>query len=358
MWKHFFILGLILTVIGGYVFWSSHRKHNTSQDAQKTASNKQIASQQKQTSTPDTSPPESLPLSKAEEVNQLLQAFYPDDMDLTDADPEFKKMLEIFASPEFATFVEESGEYTTEGYYGFLASQGIPWDRDAYYREIQEDFQKHFPGETPKGVDPYMSQRLTNMITDQDMTFTEALMDFLDEKTLAWVSARFPNSYREFGDWAAGVMMTYTPPATDTPSTDTPFAVETATPILPAPDMPADARITEAISPEKSLTPGVPPAGAPADDDVLPESNIDSDAAFEAEIRALLEQTPPEAPELPSAAIFEKRLRETFSAQRFNTALQTLNRYGPEEGLRRLQKSDPEIATEFKRIIERKQEND
>ena len=32
MWKHIFIIGLILTVIGGYVFWTSSREQNIPQD--------------------------------------------------------------------------------------------------------------------------------------------------------------------------------------------------------------------------------------------------------------------------------------------------------------------------------------
>ena len=63
-------------------------------------------------------------------------------------------------------------------------------------------------------------------------------------------------------------------------------------------------------------------------------------------------------PELPSAEDFETTLRQEFSSQRLNAAMQILNRYGPEEGLRRLKESDPEIAKPFQRLIENPQETD
>lgn len=87
--------------------------------------------------------------------------------------------------------------------------------------------------------------------------------------------------------------------------------------------------------------------------DVLIESGTDIDAEF----RELIESTLPEAPKLTTLVEFEKRLHESFSPNRFNAAMQTLNRYGPEDGLRRLKASDPEVAKHFERFIEAEQEN-
>lgn len=57
-----------------------------------------------------------------------------------------------------------------------------------------------------------------------------------------------------------------------------------------------------------------------------------------------IEVSTPEEPELPSEENFETALREHFSPERFRRAIQTLNQYGPKEGIRRLKKSDPEVA--------------
>ncbi|MYA69969.1 hypothetical protein F4009_00375 [Candidatus Poribacteria bacterium] len=58
-------------------------------------------------------------------------------------------------------------------------------------------------------------------------------------------------------------------------------------------------------------------------------------------------------PDLPTEADFEKALRERFAPERFNRALSTLNQYGPEEGLRRLKKSDPEVANQIEKQLQR-----
>jgi hypothetical protein len=57
----------------------------------------------------------------------------------------------------------------------------------------------------------------------------------------------------------------------------------------------------------------------------------------------------PEPPALPTDAEFETTLKERFSSERFERAMSTLERYGPEEGLRRLKENDPEIAEQVER---------
>lgn len=351
MSKHILILGLILTALGSYIFWSNHRKNTTPQDAANSAATQWVHPQQGNT---DTAQSDRVPPNKAQQINQTMRAFYADAGDLADADPEVQKLLEIFASSEFAKFIEESGEYTTDGYYGFLASQGIPWDRDAYYKEIQEDFQKHFPGETPEGIEPHMRQTLLNMIADNNLAFTDMLTTFLDEKTLAWMSARFPNSYREFGDWVAEIVIDYIEP----PTTDTPAIVETETPNVPAQGGMVDEHVFDDRSAEPSESP-IKSTSPPMleESEVLTESDI---AEIETEFLKSLEQTHLEEPEQFSTEMSaEKMLREDFSPRRLNIALQTLNRYGPEEGLRRLKKSDPEVARQIERFIQgNEKEND
>ena len=69
----------------------------------------------------------------------------------------------------------------------------------------------------------------------------------------------------------------------------------------------------------------------------------------------------PTLPNVPTEKRIETFLQERFSPERLNRASETLNRYGPEEGIRRLEKEDPEIAKQIGRLINRKppqQEND
>ncbi len=54
-------------------------------------------------------------------------------------------------------------------------------------------------------------------------------------------------------------------------------------------------------------------------------------------------------PELPTAAGIETHLSERFSPDRLEKARQVLDRYGSEEGLRRLREDDPEVAAQVER---------
>ena len=51
-------------------------------------------------------------------------------------------------------------------------------------------------------------------------------------------------------------------------------------------------------------------------------------------------------PELPTAADIDTQLSERFSPERLEKARQVLERYGPEEGMRRLREDDPEVAAQ------------
>ncbi len=77
-----------------------------------------------------------------------------------------------------------------------------------------------------------------------------------------------------------------------------------------------------------------------------------SDADIQAELEKQF------LPELPAEEDFEKALRQRFSPERFNRARATLNQYGPEEGLRRLKESDPEMATHVERLIQKRPESE
>ena len=68
-----------------------------------------------------------------------------------------------------------------------------------------------------------------------------------------------------------------------------------------------------------------------------------SDAEIGADVEKQL------TPEPPTAAGIETQLSKRFSPERLEKARQVLERYGPEEGMRRLREDDPEVATQFER---------
>ena len=76
-----------------------------------------------------------------------------------------------------------------------------------------------------------------------------------------------------------------------------------------------------------------------------------TDAEIMAEIENSLTSQPPDiptnkSPDTPSKvhSNLETTLKAQFSSERFERAMDTLERYGSEEGLRRLRETDPEVA--------------
>ena len=61
---------------------------------------------------------------------------------------------------------------------------------------------------------------------------------------------------------------------------------------------------------------------------------------------------------LPTVEGFEASLKEQFSSERFERAMSTLDRYGPEEGLRRLRENDPEVAKRIEQHRNRSRSGD
>ena len=73
------------------------------------------------------------------------------------------------------------------------------------------------------------------------------------------------------------------------------------------------------------------------------EGATKTDAEIEVDLEKQL------TPELPTAEGVETQLSERFSPERLEKAREVLERYGPEEGMRRLREDDPEVAAQFER---------
>ena len=93
-----------------------------------------------------------------------------------------------------------------------------------------------------------------------------------------------------------------------------------------------------------------PPIGEDIDN-FLEQLNDDELAEFEKFLREEFWEV------LPEQSRFEEQIetdfREQFSRDRFHRAMQTLNRYGLEEGLRRLSDEDPQLAEQLEKHLYR-----
>lgn len=88
-----------------------------------------------------------------------------------------------------------------------------------------------------------------------------------------------------------------------------------------------------------------------------------TDAEIEAEFSKYFSETELEKRVMPSVPTdvsiqenFDTELRRQFSPKRVDQAMQTLERYGPEEGLRKLKTVDTEISTHLQRMVDRQKE--
>ncbi len=344
MWKHLLILGIILAAFAGFLFWKEHTEDKLLQDTHRTATRKQVPTQQEGTTTGGTESTQERTekLSKAETVKQGVHAVFSTEQLAT---PAAQKMLEIMDSPEFAAFMERE-HYTSLEFYEFLASQGAP-DVSKSIMKVHEDvFQEAFPTETPASVLPQMRQTLHDYMEEGDMDVFEVVIDFVSDPVYnAWGYVYFQTDLDAFANWTVDTLINYAPDA------KTADVGEPPPPIFTTETERTDVRFDEERSTETS-DPAVPNTIPP-----LPENSdlITEDFDVETEIRKLLDSVVTGHPDpIPAEDSFEKSLRTAFAPQRVNTALQILGRYGPEEGLRRLQKSDPDIAKHLERLVPKK----
>ena len=336
--------------IAGYFFWTSRSEQNTPQVAPSAvvvgeAPRHENAAEPRENATE---------INKVSRVKELL------DIVITEeelASPDWQEWMQLVESPEFAAFLETNPTSFTD-FFDFYESQGMKSYKSEVFGLFQDMYEKYFPTEIAADLEPRMRQELSGIFAESNIELQQVIEDFLSkEQNIAWVMEHFEGDFFEFGKWVVTVSENPVPLPTDTPT-----VVENNEIRIPTEgDFPDDPTLSQASQdPQNSEPTNEEPI--PTTEDPLStledmDNLLKSDAEFEAEFLKLLKQSFPEASKLPTIVEFEKNLRERFSPQRFNTAIQTLNRYGPEDGLRRLKESDPEVATHFERLIQGRPEN-
>lgn len=262
------------------------------------------------------------------------------------ADPLAKRMFEILESPAGQEFLKSNPNGLADTF-AFFESQGIKMNHNFF----TEKYRKVFPTGEPEEFDDEMRQRFTEMVgsgepdpTNQEELnrFTDALTEFLkDKRNYAWVAGRFQGNNKAFGQWAIQVLQNPVPSLIE----------QTPEPVVSEIEIPPDTRdITGSQDPAAFSTNEAEELPEPP----APEKDLPT---TETEILELLTDPPTEIdaekliPELPTEAQLEASLREQFNPERYQKAMSTLKRYGPEEGLRRLKSEDPEIAKRIETLI-------
>ena len=233
--------------------------------------------------------------------------------------------------------------------------------RFGYYQEspldaaiIDGKYRENFPTGTVDENEPIIRDLIAEAILDAELHKEEnpdphhtldVILDILaEEKVISWSFKKFGPTTPQKSRWLISVLE------------ETRLAERekflTAGEIAEPPPLTND---TKPIQPPEPQEEKVLPSG-----DMLSTSELERAPQSDAELeRKFAEQLAPDALkllELPTEANSETTLRERFSPERFNRAMQTLSRHGPEEGLRKLKETDPEIAKHVERLINRKQE--
>ena len=276
------------------------------------------------------------------------------------ANPHFQKVLESMDSPEFA---ELPSNFSTHEWKDFLESKGVPVTRGN-----PGLFTKHPPFMSLDDYEPIVRHRIAKSFLAAepvDMTDPEAALllrakvlielDDADKNGLMWFSERFGDDWMDvirvhegMENSPAVIWMTdIQQNAASIVAAAEQTRIDALEASAPSWDM---SSVMESSSVSSDATTEENPSVSPS---VI--ETLEPPATLKRETDAAITPVPeltdaPEAPtNLPTVEGLETSLKEQFSSERFDRAMSTLERYGPEEGLRRLRENDPEVAKQIER---------
>ena len=276
-------------------------------------------------------------------------------------DPKVERWLAYLESEEGRAFLEgfpSSDEWfeKSKSFGFFQETPELRAARDQLYR-------KHFPTGTVDENESIIRDMMRDAILEHEHHKEEeysrrrnssVLIELLmDDKYGTWISKKFGSQPPSSREWIN--------------STFEEIRLAEREKYLAAEKNETTARINDSTGSERpeaeiELPPGEPQTPANTrvlSEDVLIVEDIFSDDpnTQQAGIEPLT-PTVPVSPELPTRKNLETALRTQFSPERFNRAMKTLNQYGPQEGLRRLKSSDPEVAKQVERLLPKPQGED
>ena len=273
----------------------------------------------------------------------------------TENDPYWKALYAAVNSPEYLEYQKKQDARIgtdLDLWWSFLESKGLSSGRMAQ----EERFREHFPTGEYADYEPDMRRRLAELFLETGLSTTASydeagvrqmigvLSQFRSEAEAnsVWMRGYF-NGYVGDLEWAQEVRENVASIVTDADNVDViaefteSDTVVESTPTDVAEESSGDEREPSLFS-EKT----------PTIEDVTQVPKTVEEIEVE-----LLKTLFPDERALRTQSNVEKALGEQFSSQRFNAAVQTLSQHGPQEGLRRLKESDPEIAVYIERLIQR-----
>ena len=259
----------------------------------------------------------------------------------TETYPFMDDLKKLFQSPEYKEFAKsQEGVFGVDlnAWWDFMESQGLGSGRTLQNREFQELF-RH--GGTAADYEPEMRKKIAELTLANPTYNTVQLLSAFwkqDKTNYIWNRQYFSGHIGDY-DWADNIRQNAENVLAELTPADAGTNTKTRQPIpLFTTDTPTEQSEDTAATIESELSPQTATKALeiPASEDIFDD--------------------PPNLPNLPTIADFQKTLQERFSPQRFNNALQILTQYGPTEGLQRLKESDAEIATHIERLIQQNKE--
>ncbi len=273
-------------------------------------------------------------------------------------DPTIQQMMKVLNSDSFQKQLKEQDPQTPEEYIDLMVAHGVTElaDMDVEkeiaktYDFMAQKYQAENPGKAPEDEDEAMAKQFGEVLKDYGLK--EGMEKITtDRENVIWINARFKGDESAFNEWWGDVVAVYEAADSagaslsqrdsefphgeffDIPSDETTLDI----PLVVEPEQGgSDHGLSEMW--EDSTIPG------PDNPDVTPPT-VDPEK--------VVPQVLSEPPALPTDEALETTLKERFSSERLDRAMDTLERYGQEEGLRRLRESDPEIARQIERRRDR-----
>ena len=275
-----------------------------------------------------------------------------------EADPaRLQAMERALASPAYLEYLRKQDAvfpgFNLALWWDFLESQGVSTSG----RQLQEEnFREHFPTGDYADYEPMMRHSLAELFLEteppEDPTdrrgmrqYTLAVMGMFrkDWANKIWMRGYF-NGYDGDVAWADTIRQN-----AESIVTEGPAAVTDASSLLTAPAVTTVTSLTDVAEEPQDAQPAQ-----------RNENTLFEEAAQQSQNLADVQGNPTElftVPELPTEESLEKALRQQVSPERFNRAIDILNRYGPREGIRRLKEADPGAAAQVERFLQQKQED-
>ena len=291
--------------------------------------------------------------------------------------PYVQNLLKAMDSPEHLEYLKDMriNGPSFRKWNDFLESQGLP-----VKREFSEMFRKYFPTGEPEDYDSEMRLKIAELflaakpidLTDPEAAAIQRMkvvreFENKDERHTPWFFGRFGDGHdgyqlieREGVEsnptlvWvvdvqrkAASIIANAEAAGVDVPEADASASSWDLSSVMESPSASSDATTGESPS---MAAPLADADERPTDPNTAPRAAVTPAPG--------LTDVPKTPTNLPTVEGLETTLREQFSPERFDRAMSTLKRYGPEEGLRRLRENDPEVANQIERHRNRSRSED